>query len=82
MEEYLKEYKAFCRSISLKNFYSHWEIAEELCEVKEKLSSIDVFDYRCTIKIDGESSRMILRSFFSDKLLWSLGKKALSILCY
>ena len=78
MEEYLKEYKAFCRSISLKNFYSHWEIQEDLCEVKEKSSSIDVFDYRCTIKIDGESSKMILRSFFSEDLLWAIGKKALS----
>ena len=78
MEEYLKEYKSFCRSISLKNFYSHWEIKEDLCEVKEKSSSIDVFDYRCTIKIDGESSRMILRSFFSEDFLWNIGKKILS----
>lgn len=78
MEEYLKEYKTFCRSISLKNFYSHWELNEDQCEVKEKLSTIAEFDYRCTIKIDGESSKMVLRSFFSEDLLWSIGKKALS----
>jgi len=78
MEEYLKEYKTFCRNISLKNFYSHWEIEETKCKVNEKSKSIDSYDYRCTIKIDGESSKMVLRSFFSKEMLWSIGKKSLS----
>ena len=77
MNKIFEEYKKFCREISLTNFSLHWEYDEELASIQERTNSIDYYDYRCTIKINGESSKMVYRSFFNEEVVWNLGKKSL-----
>jgi hypothetical protein len=77
MEESIKEYKLFCREISLSNFERHWEFEKEIAEYKEKIHSIDDYNYRCSIKINGTSAKMVFRSFFNEAIIWDLGKKSL-----
>ncbi|MDC0253365.1 hypothetical protein OAK75_00605 [Bacteriovoracales bacterium] len=77
MNKTFEEYKKFCREIALTNFALHWEYDEEITKVQERSQPIDYYDYRCTIKINGESSKMVYRSFFNEEVVWNLGKKSL-----
>ena len=77
MDEIIKDYKLFCREISLSNFGLHWEFEKDLASYKEKIHSIDDYDYRCSIKINGQSAKIVFRSFFNEAMIWDLGKKSL-----